>query len=587
MAALKKMPGHPRLYRREATYYFRAAIPADIADTYPKTTETHTLGTKDYQEALRLVRIASVEIDRKFDAHRRRIAAETAPTVDELTPEQLKQIKARYYQFLLEEDEEARLDGFRDDEEEQSLEASLADPRSTFNAYSETQEAVTQQARRSYARGKADGFFRDEAEEVLGWDGVGIRLAPRSPTWPRLVRALQEASIEAGEAVSRRNEGQIVETPQEGPQRLSRSTTPLLSHLFSSRLAEAKAAEDWGPKVENDYRAWTAVFIEEFGDRGILQYSKDDARRFKTLLMGLPSNRNKHTETAGKSASECVAIAERLELPRLSVTTINKALSRLQATWIWSNKQLDENVPDIFGPMKIKRQSKAKDEKDPFSAEQLKTIFGGPVFNGCESERYRATAGTTNLSHTSWYWLPLLSLYSGARLNELCQLGVDDVRLECGISYLALHEDTEGQRIKGHRSRDVPIHSTLVELGLLDFAEERGRRNDVKLFPALKQDAQGYYSSQSSKDFAAYITRIGAKTPKTSFHSFRHNFRDACRNNGVHPDIASILVGHSLSGMEGRYGSGKVLLERLHQEIEKVAYPELDLSGINRFMLRR
>jgi hypothetical protein len=36
VAALEKMPGHPRLYRRNATYYHRAAIPKDIADTYPK-----------------------------------------------------------------------------------------------------------------------------------------------------------------------------------------------------------------------------------------------------------------------------------------------------------------------------------------------------------------------------------------------------------------------------------------------------------------------------------------------------------------------------------------------------------------------
>ena len=34
MAALEKMPGHPRLYRRGTTYYHRAAIPKNIADSY-------------------------------------------------------------------------------------------------------------------------------------------------------------------------------------------------------------------------------------------------------------------------------------------------------------------------------------------------------------------------------------------------------------------------------------------------------------------------------------------------------------------------------------------------------------------------
>ncbi|MEQ8321851.1 MAG: hypothetical protein RH946_16425 [Rhodospirillales bacterium] len=46
------MPAHPRLYRRGATYYHRAAIPVDIKDTYPKSEETFSLGTKDHAEGL-------------------------------------------------------------------------------------------------------------------------------------------------------------------------------------------------------------------------------------------------------------------------------------------------------------------------------------------------------------------------------------------------------------------------------------------------------------------------------------------------------------------------------------------------------
>lgn len=69
MSALEKMPGHTRLYRRGATYYHRAAIPVDIADTYPKSEETFSLRTKDYQESLRLVKIKAVEVDEQFEEH--------------------------------------------------------------------------------------------------------------------------------------------------------------------------------------------------------------------------------------------------------------------------------------------------------------------------------------------------------------------------------------------------------------------------------------------------------------------------------------------------------------------------------------
>ncbi len=57
MEALEKMPGHPRLYRRGATYYHRAAVPKDIMDSYPKREETFSLKTKDHAEAIRRVRV--------------------------------------------------------------------------------------------------------------------------------------------------------------------------------------------------------------------------------------------------------------------------------------------------------------------------------------------------------------------------------------------------------------------------------------------------------------------------------------------------------------------------------------------------
>nr|WP_321442567.1 DUF6538 domain-containing protein [uncultured Cohaesibacter sp.] len=54
------MSGHPRLVRRNATYYHRVAVPVDIKDTYPKSEETFSLKTKDDQVALRLVSRCSI-----------------------------------------------------------------------------------------------------------------------------------------------------------------------------------------------------------------------------------------------------------------------------------------------------------------------------------------------------------------------------------------------------------------------------------------------------------------------------------------------------------------------------------------------
>lgn len=75
------VPGHIRLAHRGAVYYHRATTPTDIRDSYPKTAEVFSLRTKDYAEALRLVRLAAVEVDGRFQAHRRKIALERAASL--------------------------------------------------------------------------------------------------------------------------------------------------------------------------------------------------------------------------------------------------------------------------------------------------------------------------------------------------------------------------------------------------------------------------------------------------------------------------------------------------------------------------
>ncbi|MGM0660195.1 MAG: DUF6538 domain-containing protein, partial [Pseudomonadota bacterium] len=181
MSILENMPGHTRLYRRGAVYYHRAAIPKDIADTYPKAEETFSLKTKDHAEALRRVRVEAVRVDQKFAAHRRRLEAQNAPCVEHVTPEQLKTIKQVYLHHLLEEDEEIRLDGF---EEPEAIiageETQEYDPRPSFEERQELIEDMDAVTRGNLARGKQDEFFKGEAEEVLSWEGIEVRLSARS-----------------------------------------------------------------------------------------------------------------------------------------------------------------------------------------------------------------------------------------------------------------------------------------------------------------------------------------------------------------------------------------------------------------------
>lgn len=157
---------------------------------------------------------------------------------------------------------------------------------------------------------------------------------------------------------------------------------PLLSELFAQRKVEAEKSNEWSPKLREDYQSWTELFIEVIGDRPILEYKKPDARKFKDILMQLPSNRGKHAQTKGLSPLEAIEVAKTHGLDTLSPSTVNKGLARMQATWNWADKQLDEEVTDIFGPMKLAGNGNARAEADPFpgywnNPEQSKELFVG------------------------------------------------------------------------------------------------------------------------------------------------------------------------------------------------------------------
>ncbi len=418
------MPGHTRLYRRGATYYHRAAVPVDIIATYPKTEETFSLKTKDSAEALRRVRVEAVKVDERFEQHRRWLAVQDDPYVDELTSEQLALIKQTYIYHLLNEDDDVRLDGFEDPDDPEIV----YEPRSTFEEYNELVDDMNEVNRHNLARGKQDPFFVAEAEDVLEWPEIDIRLSPASPDRKKVVRALQEAAVEAAEVKRKRSLGDVIPTPEAPAQgAVSAPNGPLLSILFKNFVREKQRSKRWSSKLNDDYHNWAGTFIELSGDRPLSTYKKADARIFKELLLRLPKNRYKMSATKGLSLKEAADKADVMDMERLSTSTINKGLTRLGTFWNWLESNYDGAEPNMFKGLKLDDPVKARDQRYPFTDVQLQRIFDGPIYRGCQSESRRKESGSTNMSHTRWFWLPLMSLFSGARLNELCQLRVADV----------------------------------------------------------------------------------------------------------------------------------------------------------------
>ena len=129
------------------------------------------------------------------------------------------------------------------------------------------------------------------------------------------------------------------------------------------------------------------------------------------------------------------------------------------------------------------------------------------------------------------FWLPLLALFTGARLGELAGLRASDVVQDASVGTVCIYITADakaGRKLKTKQSaRAIPIHSQLIELGFLKFtaAEAKARGERAWLFPQVAPGTTGAFAF--SKWFGRHIGSQGVTDPAKVFHSFRHFFTDA------------------------------------------------------------
>lgn len=129
--------------------------------------------------------------------------------------------------------------------------------------------------------------------------------------------------------------------------------------------------------------------------------------------------------------------------------------------------------------VKIPREDKNTKSRIPFSKDELVTIFKSSIYT--HGERPRAGAGEAA------FWIPLLALWTGARLEELGQLHVADIQEEAGIKYIHITNDGGDKNVKTSSSRrKIPIHPQLLKCGFLSYVSNVKQAGHTRLFPLVK-----------------------------------------------------------------------------------------------------
>lgn len=338
------------------------------------------------------------------------------------------------------------------------------------------------------------------------------------------------------------------------PKPVSASTSPTLGTLSKRYIEEGKRGGTWREVSTHEVERSLRDLFELMGDMPIAAFDVHQARLLKDRLSRCPQYFGLRPEFKGKTLLQVVESGS----PYKAVTavTVNNRLRKLSAfmNWCKTNGYIQDNP--LTG-LKMMTGS-AKEARLSFEQCDLTALLD-------------LTALKTEARKHPWrYWIPLLGRYTGARLEELCQLRVDDFVEQQGIQCIRVDDSSEGQNLKNASSRRMlPIHPSLIELGLLQHVESARASGGHRLFPEL-EPVRGKLGHAPSKWFGRYKAKRGIDDNKKTFHSFRHTLIDDLRDAGVQDSLIKRIVGHEDSAVTfGVYGS-RTPLKAMQEALEHI-----------------
>ena len=581
---------HPRLTKRKAVYWFRAKVPSSLVEAYaPKREITFSLKTKEYRTAVERVRVESVKLDQEFAAATAKLAQKPRSSISDTEIERLAVI---HYHRRLEADDDFRAFGTDEDElylnifeqlEASGIEFSVgwtleqlrADNGLSDREFTKAAEGTIwalEKCRERLARGDTSPVA-DYVNEIL--HEQGIKLDPKSIEHRKLSLAILKANVRALEAIERRNKGEVVDTPAsltsavptkvETFGNVSSGSTPSISQAF----AEWRTQHNGPQKTADTFEVAVKRFVSLFGDKPVGTITKADIRGYRDAMLKFPAVMTKPQRQM--AVADLIKSLEGSETKRLAPKTVNeKYLAGLSAILTLCENEAGYIETNPCKGIRAKDDETREPTRLMYTDVDIAKIMCLPIFT--EGERPLGGAGEAAK------WLPLLGMFSGARLEELARLTVADIGQQDGTHYLFIRRGEGGRRVKNASSiRKVPIHSILIQMGFLTFADQA----EGRLFPLLNSKTE-QASAAWSKWWGKYARANGLEDRQKVFHSFRHTVKRKLRDAKVDKTVRDAIAGHASDDIAEAYGLDHegigISLHVLAEAIEKISYPVLMTS---------
>ena len=542
------------LVNRNGWFHFRIRIPKDLQEWFKKKHIYRSLKTKSIGKAIKLADGIAAEFLQLFKRIRMGIYSEA----------EIKELVKSYLIGKLQENEDYRQGPHRE-------------------AYRGAQRALTVK--------QLEDLRNDSIQKIGAWDEEAYRQTAErfisqyglkdipNERYPVLGREVLKANAEIiGIEIHRKNGNysnqfdsyiENLITPDTGeitPLESMSLTTNRISSLIEEYVTEHTVGGRWVEKTKAENMAALDLLLVIVGDVDIRTINHTLMFDLRKKVRALPPNRSKDKRYRGKTIDEVLALKP---VKQLSITRVNNILVKISSFFSWAVDH-DYVVKNPASKLTYPVSKSVKEERDVYTVDALNTM----LLKLAELKKLYPQPEKA--------WVPVIALYSGMRLNEICQLYREDVQEYDGILCFNINGE-EDKRLKTKNSaRLVPVHVTLLDLGFDQYLARVDKDSADRIWPSLTNARDGY-SQNFSKWFGRFNRKEVTEDKRKVFHSLRHTFITHIQNS-AEASILKSLVGHVQEGETfGRYGKGYQTAV-LSEAINTLDFPELDLDPIRNIL---
>lgn len=277
------------------------------------------------------------------------------------------------------------------------------------------------------------------------------------------------------------------------------------------------------------------LFLGLVGDKPLAAISAGDMDIFMDAIAVWPPNASKLHAFKDLTPAQVVTKAKKLGGKTISDRTQEKHLDRLRMflKWCVDRREMERNWAANLHVMT--RAQEEERTRRAYLPEELRLLFDP------------ATRAHHCDTPAKW-WIPLLALYSGARVRELSQLMTADVEAINGVWGYHIAARFTGQKLKNPKTRRfVPLHPALLAAGFVDYWRDVSARSSgvQPLFPGLGANPGDKVGDWWNR---TYMAACNVTDPVLVFHCFRNTFATCSARAGVEPGRIARITGHSVAG---------------------------------------